>query len=108
MSTTISRKFFWDVIKDRPASVEGGSLAKALLSKDDVDWNDLTVDMRGMSYDLLNVSFFWGFLQQVADDRSEILESARKVKWLLSHRGLDDMVAIYVTKFLPRDQRKPF
>ena len=105
MSTAISLQFLRGVIKDGPPSAEGGRLAAALLSRDDVDWSDITVDLRGMPYELLNISFFYGFLQQVAGARSEILERARKVKWTLSHQGLEESVAAYVARFRPRSAR---
>jgi hypothetical protein len=102
MSTAISFQFLQGVIKGGTPAEEGARLASALLSKEDADWSDLTVDFRGMPFKLLGISFFYGFLQRIADARPEALETARRVKWTLSYSGLDEVVAAYVTGFRPR------
>jgi hypothetical protein len=107
MSTAIKFDFLARVIEDGSPAAEGAHLAKALLAKDDADWSDLTIDFRGMPFDLLGISFFYGFLQHVASAQPELLERARKVKWTLSYSGLDEIVAAYMTRFQPRGSRPP-
>jgi hypothetical protein len=102
MSTAIQFDFLAKVIENGSPAEEGARLARALLAKDDADWSDLTVDFRGMPFELLGISFFYGFLQQIASTRPETLERARKVKWTLSYSGLDEIVAAYVARFQPR------
>ena len=105
MSTAIKFDFLAKVIADGPPAREGARLAEALLAKEGADWSDLTVDFRGMPIELLGISFFYGFLQRIADTRPEILDRARKVKWILSYSGLDEIVAAYMTMFQPRAPR---
>ncbi len=102
MSTSISLENLRNLIEDGTPSEEGARLARMLLSRDDVDWNDLTVDVRSMPIELLNVSFFYGFLQQVADAKPELLNAARGVKWIFSHRGLQETVGTLIPQFQPR------
>jgi hypothetical protein len=106
MSTTITLPFLRNIIEDGTPREEGTRLAEALLSRDDVDWTDLTVDLRDMPSELLNISFFYGFLQRIADTRAEVLERARAVKWTLSYPALETLVGAFMLKFQPRSPRK--
>jgi hypothetical protein len=105
MGTKIGLKDLWGAIQNGTPTEEGIRLAKALLARGDIDWSDITIDFRGMPFDFLNLSFFYGFLQQIHDTRSDLLESARKVKWKLSYGVLEELIASFVTDFQPRPSK---
>jgi hypothetical protein len=102
MSTTITLDDMRDLIEDGTPAEEGIRLAKMLLSRDDVDWDDISIDVRSMPIELLNVTFFYGFLQRVADSKPELLERARGVKWRFSNRSLEETNGILISQFRPR------
>ncbi len=105
MATIIKSDFFWDVMKDGTPAEEGARLAQALLAKGDTDWDDLTIDYRGMSIELHSMFFFYGFLQEIATRAPAVLERARKVKWMLSYETFESLVEAYMTGFVPRAAR---
>jgi hypothetical protein len=105
MSTAISLQDLWNIIKDDTPAENGVRLAKALLARDEVDWDDLIIDLRGMSIELLNISFFYGFLRRIAEARPELLTRARRVKWTLSYHSLEELVATFMISFQPRPSK---
>ena len=102
MSTTIKSNFFWNVLEDGEPAGVGTRLAQALLAKEDTDWDDLTIDLRGRSIEILSSSFFYGFLRELATRAPDTLERARKVKWMLAYPAFDSIVEDYMTEFKPR------
>lgn len=102
MSTSITSRGLSKLLSNGTPAEEGARLARALLANESTDWDDLAVDYRGMSFDMMGIDFFYGFLEQIATARPDLLECARRVKWLLSYSGLDDVVAAYVAGFRPR------
>ncbi|MDE2807500.1 MAG: hypothetical protein OXN90_03705 [Gemmatimonadota bacterium] len=63
---------------------EGARLAKTLLDRD-VDWQHITVDLRGLPPSLLISAFFNGFLAAINGERPDLLQSAKKIRWVLDH-----------------------
>ena len=102
MSTTIKSNFFWNVFKGGELDEDGARLAQALLAKEDTDWDDLTIDLRGKSHKYMSITFFYGFLQEIATRAPGTLERARKVKWILTYPVFDSIVEAYMTEFKPR------
>ena len=58
-----------------------------------------------MSIELHGITYFHGFLQEIASARPGILERARKVKWTLSYPVLEPIIDAYMTGFQPRASR---
>ena len=63
---------------------EGKKLAEALLARTP-DWSDLEIDLSEIAPALLISAFFNGFLQAVHEQKPELLESAKKVKWVMQY-----------------------
>lgn len=80
---------------------EGQNLAKQLLARNDVDWDDLIVDLSRCPSSLLISAFFNAFWQEVADERNELLERALNVKWQLAYSFQKENVSIWSSQFKP-------
>ena len=63
---------------------EGAKFAKMLIDKN-VDWQDMTVDLRGLPPSLLISAFFNGFLAAISEQRPDLLQTAKKIHWRLDH-----------------------
>ena len=63
---------------------EGAKLAKMLISRN-VDWLNMTVDLRGLPPSLLISAFFNGFLAAINEERPDLLPTAKKINWVLDH-----------------------
>ena len=77
---------------------EGARLARKLIDQD-VDWEELQVDLRGLPPSLLISGFFNGFLAAISKDRPELLTNARKINWVLDHDFQIDNVRRWMTGF---------
>ena len=86
---------------------EGRKLARHLLQKVNLDWNDVENDLRECRAGLLISAFFNGFLQQVLEDKPEILDVARTVRWELKHEFQRENVARWMQGFQPADELHP-
>lgn len=78
---------------------QGSALAGALLAKPDVDWSDLTIDLKNCAPGLLICAFFSGFLQRIEEERPDLLNDVKKVKWLTAfdfqHESIDLWMKTY-------------
>ena len=63
---------------------EGAKLAKILIGRS-VDWQQLTVDLRGLPPSLLISAFFNGFLAAINNEQPDLLQSAKRIRWVLDH-----------------------
>lgn len=92
-----------DVLKGGTPREEGARLAALLLERyPESNWKDITVKMRHMPAELSNVSFFYGFLQKVFEERPERLEEAKQVRWDLTFESQSEMVEKLIGMFKPR------
>jgi len=80
---------------------EGKRLADALLTRQDVTWNDLEIDLTACTPALLISAFFNGFLQEVFEKKKMILDDARKIKWHLQFPFQNDNVKRWMSDFKP-------
>ena len=80
---------------------EGAKLAQMLLQQADVDWDELTVNLKGLPASLLISAFFNGFLDQIFTVRPDVLDTARRIKWRLDHTFQEDNVSRWMQDFTP-------
>ena len=77
---------------------EGAELAKSLL-RQDLDWDDLTVDLKGLPASLLISAFFNGFLAAITAERPELLPKAKRIYWQLDYDFQEENVARWMRGF---------
>lgn len=65
----------------QPPDKAGKALAVELLMNSDVDWDDLTIDLRFINAGILISAFFSTFLKVINHWKPELLNAARKIKW---------------------------
>lgn len=80
---------------------EGQNLANHLLAEKDLDWENLVVDLSKSPPSLLISAFFNAFWQEVADQREDLLDQARNIRWQLVFSFQKENVAIWATDFKP-------
>lgn len=80
---------------------EGRKLADHLLHDKDIDWSDLTVDLRGCPSGLLISAFFNAFLMQVHESQSDLLDEARNINWRLDFDFQQHNVGQWMREFQP-------
>ncbi len=80
---------------------EGIKFAGTLLSRDDVDWGDLEVDLQALPAGMLISAFFNGFLQHVYEQREQLLEAARKIRWDVKFDFQRENIALWMKNFKP-------
>ena len=85
---------------------EGGLLARKLLEKgSEVDWKDLSIDVRDLPSSLLISAFFNGFLQEIVDKNASLLGLARKTKWVLEFDFQRENVERWMSDFKSFDTK---
>lgn len=87
------------IVRKRFPPEEGAELAKALLSRD-LDWDDLTVDLKGLPASLLISAFFNGFLAIITAERPELLPKAKRICWQLDYDFQSANVARWMKGFV--------
>ena len=80
---------------------EGAAFASSLLDAPDIDWNSLEIDVRALPASLLISAFLNAFLQKVADDRPDLLDAARAIKWVCKFDFQTDNLKTWVQQFTP-------
>jgi hypothetical protein len=80
---------------------EGKRLALHLLKQPDVDWENLLIDLHKLPVELLISPFFNAFLQTVHDERPELLDKARAVRWDAEFDFQDENIRSWMTEFHP-------
>ena len=73
-----------DIVGKQFPPEEGVNLAKALLDGD-TDWDDLTIDLRGLPASLLISAFFNGFLATINLKQPDLLSKAQNTVWEFDH-----------------------
>jgi hypothetical protein len=99
MSTRIDLR---TIVKSGTPREEGRRLAEALLARESVDWDDLTIEARSLPLDLFNISFFYGYLQQVFDAEPALLDRARRARLNSPYRVLEEVASKFMNDFQPR------
>jgi hypothetical protein len=79
---------------------EGKRLAQALLHLE-VEWNGLEIDVSDLAPALLISAFFNGFLQEIHDRNSALLDKARSVKWIMQFPFQSENVDTWMKHFKP-------
>ncbi len=80
---------------------EGEELARALLGKADLDFYSLTVDLTHCDSALLISAFFNAFLQEIFNQRPDLLDVARKIDWELEFDFQRENVGEWMHDFQP-------
>lgn len=79
---------------------EGKKLAAALLAQGQrVDWRDLTIDVTNCPASLLISAFFNGFLQEVHDQKADLLPAAQKIEWEMKFPFQKENVRRWMAEF---------
>ena len=73
-----------EILENRFPPEEGAELAKKLL-KAEVDWDSLSIDLKGLPASLLISAFFNGFLAVISVERPELFRKAQKIHWDFDH-----------------------
>ena len=88
-----------EIVDNRFPPEEGADLARALLQKE-LDWDKLTVDLKGLPASLLISAFFNGFLAVITADRPELLPKAKRIYWQLDYDFQKENVARWMRGFV--------
>jgi hypothetical protein len=80
---------------------EGERLAAKLLNATDTNWEDLTIDLRGLPSGLLISAFFNAFLQEIYDRRPNLLKQARTIKWRVTYDFQEANIKQWMSDFAP-------
>ena len=78
---------------------EGANLAKTLLDGD-IDWDDLTIDLKGLPASLLISAFFNGFLATINLKQPDLLSKAQKIAWEFDHDFQQENAARWIKWFV--------
>lgn len=81
---------------------EGKRLAAALLANPRFDWSSLRIDLTSLAPALLISSFFSSFLQEIYDQRKDLLKFARTARWIAKFPFQEDMIERWMEAFTPR------
>ncbi|HVA50916.1 MAG TPA: hypothetical protein VNH11_31530 [Pirellulales bacterium] len=80
---------------------EGERLAVWLMEQGDLDWHDLTIDVRRCPPALLISAFFNAFLQKIFEVEPARLELARSIKWQPTFPFQEKNIKEWVDAFSP-------
>ena len=80
---------------------EGVRLAVNLLSKTDLDWTELTIDLTRGDAAMLISAFFNSFLQTIYEQATERFDEARKIQWTLKYQFQNESVREWICDFEP-------
>ena len=80
---------------------EGKKFADALLSRENVPWRDLEIDLSACAPALLISAFFNGFLQEVFEKNAAVLDDARQIRWHLQFPFQSENVKRWMRDFKP-------
>lgn len=80
---------------------EGAKLAETLLADSGIEWEELSVDLRGLPASLLISAFFNSFLQRVYEAKPRLLDRARRIEWEVKFGFQKDNVRKWMAEFQP-------
>ena len=82
---------------------EGEHLAQRLLrTRDEIDWKNLTVDLRECQAGMLISAFFNSFLQHIHEESPELLKDARSITWTTDFEFQAEKIRDWVEHFRPQ------
>ncbi len=84
---------------------EGKRLARALLDQE-TEWESLQIDVSRLVPVTLVSSFFGGFLQEIYEQRKDVLLTARKIKWLTEFPFQQSVIGMAMTGYNPHKRSK--
>ena len=73
-----------DIVGNRFPPDEGATLARTIL-RQDLEFDQLEVDLRGLPASLLISAFFNGFLAAISAERPDLLPKAKKITLRFDH-----------------------
>lgn len=80
---------------------QGKLLADKLLQDSNVEWDNLSIDLSGVSASLIISAFFNGFMQEIHDKRAGYLEKVKNVQWLVPFDFQKKSIEKWVREFKP-------
>ena len=86
----------------RLPSINGTSLADAVMKVTDAPWSDILIDARGCPPSLLTSAFYNSFFQRIHEEQPLRLEEARSILWDLDYDFQRDSHEYMRTHFEPR------
>lgn len=76
-------------------------MATSLLTLADLDWEDLAVDLLMLRSELLISAFFLSFLQCVSEQRPDLIDHARRIRWDVRHDFQRENISRWMRDFVP-------
>ena len=86
----------------RLPSINGASLADAVMQISDVPWSDLVIDASRCPPELLISALFRSFWQRIHEDQPLRLEEAKAIPWEFEHDVQQTVFEYLRTHFEPR------